>query len=100
MSNEALFLKTRSCDEAMPVRMEEFFKRTASRKWSMIGTTREERKMDATVVPLYGSPVTESKSRYQTRREEVDAEKECCGLLNDIVRVFEKFRFFLLVQRH
>ncbi|RKP18179.1 hypothetical protein ROZALSC1DRAFT_23486 [Rozella allomycis CSF55] len=54
----------------MPVRMEEFFKRTASRKRSMIGTTREERKMDETVVPLYGSPVTESKSRYQTRREE------------------------------
>jgi hypothetical protein len=64
---------------------------TASRNWSMTGTTREERKMEETEVPLYGSPVAESRSRNQTRGEGgddmVDEDCCCCGL-DDIFTFF------------
>ncbi len=82
----------------MPVRMEEFLRRTASRNWSMTGTTREERKTEETEVFLYGRPLAESRSRNQMRGEGGDDMEEdccCCGL-DDIftIVVFEKKRNF------
>lgn len=68
----------------MPVRMVEpwslYFLMTASRNWSTTGTTIEERNTEVTVVPLYGSPVVESRSRNQMRGEGGDdmVDEECC----------------------
>ena len=45
----------------------------------MTGTTREERKMEEAEVPLYGSPVAESKSRNQTiEGGDVMVDEDCC----------------------
>ena len=81
----------------MPVRMGEFSRWRAFRKSST--SAEEETETFDVVVPLYGSPVAESKSWNQTRGEGGDDMEEdcCCGLDAIFTCVFEdkkKFKNF------